>query len=103
LQFGLQLRPSLAPQRLAHPVTRVPHLERGDVGVALGCRHSRVAKHLLDDADVHALLDQQRRGDMPGVMDPGIPHPGLPEDCLPARQSSVRSIEPPCLVVKTRS
>ena len=31
--------------------------------VALGGRHPGVAKHLLDYADVHALLDQQpRRG-----------------------------------------
>jgi hypothetical protein len=42
-----------------------------------------MAKHLLNDADVYALLDQQRRGSMPGVMDPGIPHPGLPENRLP--------------------
>jgi hypothetical protein len=34
-----------------------------------------VAKHLLDDTDMHALLDQQRRGGMPGVMNPGIPPP----------------------------
>ena len=26
---------------------------------------------------------QQRRGGMPGIMDPGIPHPGMPEDRLP--------------------
>jgi hypothetical protein len=42
-----------------------------------------VAKYLLDDADVHALLDQQRRSGMPGIMNPGIPKPGLPEDRLP--------------------
>ena len=83
LQFGLQLYSSLAPQRLAHPLARVPHLERGHVGVALGCRHPGVAKYLLDDADVHALLDQQRRSGMPGIMNPGIPNPGLPEDRLP--------------------
>jgi hypothetical protein len=58
---------------------------------ALGCRHSRVAKHLLGDADVHALLDKQRRGGMPGVMDPGIPNPGLPEDRLP-RPASPRYV-----------
>jgi hypothetical protein len=48
------LRSFLAPQRLAHPLARVPHLERGHMGVALGCRHPRMAKHLLNDADVHA-------------------------------------------------
>jgi hypothetical protein len=53
------------------------------VGVALRCRHPRMAEHLLNDTDVHALLDQQRRGGMPGVMDPGISHFGLPENHLP--------------------
>ena len=53
------------------------------MGVALGRRHPRVAKYLLDDADVHALFEQQRRGGMPGIMDPGIPHPGMPKDRLP--------------------
>jgi len=42
-----------------------------------------VAKYLLNDPDVHPLLDQQSSGRMPGVMDPGIPHPGLSEDRLP--------------------
>ena len=71
LQFGLQLRSSLAPRRLAHPLARVPHLERGHVGVSLGCRHPGVAKHLLNDADVHTLLDQQRRGRVPGIVKSG--------------------------------
>lgn len=53
------------------------------MGVALGCSDPRMAKHLLNDADVHALFDQQRRGGMPSVMDPGIPNSGLPEDRLP--------------------
>ena len=61
LQFGLQLRSSLAPQRLAHPLASIPHLERGHMGVPFGCRHPRMAEHLLDHADVDALLDQQRR------------------------------------------
>jgi hypothetical protein len=42
-----------------------------------------MAKYLLDDADVHALLDQQRRGSMPSVMDPGGPHPRLLKKRLP--------------------
>ena len=79
----MQLHSSLTPQRLAHPLARVPHLKCGHVGIALGCRHPRMAKYLLDDTDVHALLDQQCRGRMPGVMDPGIPNPGLPENRLP--------------------
>jgi hypothetical protein len=57
LQFGLQLYSSLAPQRFAHSLARVPHLECGHVGVALGRRHPRVTKYLLDNADVHALFD----------------------------------------------
>jgi hypothetical protein len=70
LQFGLQLPSSLAPQRLVHALARVLHLERGHVGVTLRCSHPRVAKDLLHHADVHALLDQQSGGSMPGVMDP---------------------------------
>jgi hypothetical protein len=42
-----------------------------------------MAKHLLNDADVHALLDQQRRSRMPGIVDPDRADPGLPEESLP--------------------
>ena len=68
---------SSAPQRLVHLLAGVLHLEGGDVGVALGCRHPRMTKYLLDNADVHALFDQQRRGSMPGIMDSGISYPSL--------------------------
>ena len=68
--------------------------------VALGGRHPGVAKHLLDDADMHALLDQQSGSSVPGIVNPGIPNPGLG----PAWASSLRSrrqgagccILPPC-------
>jgi hypothetical protein len=36
-----------------------------------------MTKYLLDNADVHALFDQQRRGSMPGIMDSGISYPSL--------------------------
>ena len=55
--LGLQSRLIPAPTRLADPLGRVPHLERGYVGKALGSRHPRVAVHLLDDPEVNALLD----------------------------------------------
>jgi len=83
LQFGLQLRSCMAPQRLTHPLARVLHLERGHVGVALSCRHPGVAKYLLDNADMNALRDQQGRSGVPGIVYPGVPDPGLPENVLP--------------------
>jgi hypothetical protein len=40
--------------------------------VPLGGRNPRVAQDLLDDADVHSLLDQERGGRVPGVVDASI-------------------------------
>jgi hypothetical protein len=51
--------------------------------VALRCRHPGMAKNFLNDADVNALLDQQRRRCVPGIVDSGIPHLRLLEDGLP--------------------
>ena len=51
--------------------------------VPLSCRHSRVAEHLLDDADVHTLLDQQSRSRVTGIVNPGIADLRLSEDRLP--------------------
>ena len=82
MQFGLQLGSS----RLADPLAGVLHLEGGHVRVALGGCHPGVAKHLLDDvddADMHALLDQQGGSGVPGIVNPGVPYPGLAEDVLP--------------------
>src|SRR5262249_25729398 len=78
------------------------------MGVALRCRHPGMAKHLLHDADVYALLDQQCGRGVPGVV-----------DCASwilasrtwawrsitfrVRQSSVRSIGPPRRVANTKS
>jgi hypothetical protein len=72
LQFGLQLASSLAPQRLAHPLACVLHLERGHVGVSLRRRHPGMPKNLLHDADVQALFDQQSRSGVPGIVHPGV-------------------------------
>jgi hypothetical protein len=47
LQFGSQFS-SFAPQSGSHTLTRVAHLGRGDVGVALG-RHPRVADEEIPD------------------------------------------------------
>jgi len=67
LQFQLQLPSSLTPQRLAHPLAGVLHLERGHVGVPLGRRHPGLAKPLLHDANVYPLLDQQSRRRSPDL------------------------------------
>jgi hypothetical protein len=42
-----------------------------------------MAKNLLHNADVHALLDQQARGCIPGIVDTGVADVGLSEDGLP--------------------
>ncbi|MET7459007.1 hypothetical protein [Nonomuraea sp. NPDC005501] len=43
-----------------------------------------MAEDLLHDSDVHALLDEERRGGVPGVMDANVSDAGLFEDRLPA-------------------
>ena len=70
---------------------------------ALRRRHSGVAEHFLDDADVHALLNQQSRGRVPGIVDPGVADLRLSRIAFQARQSSLRSIGPPRRVANTRS
>ena len=42
-----------------------------------------MAKHLLHDADVYPLLDQQSRRRVPGIMDPGVADLRLAQDSLP--------------------
>ena len=42
-----------------------------------------MAKHLLDDTDMHTLLDQESRGRVPHIVDPDVPDLRLPEDGLP--------------------
>jgi hypothetical protein len=42
-----------------------------------------VAEYLLDDADVRALLDQQSRSRVTGIVNPGIADLRLSEDHLP--------------------
>jgi len=39
------------------------------VGVAAGDGERGVTQHVLDDADVDALLEQERRRRVPGVVD----------------------------------
>ncbi len=58
-----------APERLGHPVGGVLAERGGDVGVTLGLAELGVAEDLLDDADVDALLEQERGGGVAGVMD----------------------------------
>jgi hypothetical protein len=42
-----------------------------------------MAQDLLDDADVDALLDEERGRCMPGVVEAAVPYTGLLEDGLP--------------------
>jgi hypothetical protein len=42
-----------------------------------------VAQDLLNDADVDALLDEERSGGMPGVVEASVSDSGLLEDGLP--------------------
>jgi hypothetical protein len=71
------------PQRLAHPLARVLHLERRHVGVALCRRHPRMTGDLLNNADVHALFDNERRCCMPRVVNPDVPDLCLTENRAP--------------------
>jgi hypothetical protein len=58
----------LALQRPAYPFTRVLHLERGNMGVTLSRRYSRMTENLLNDTDIYALLDRQRGSRVPGIV-----------------------------------
>ncbi|MDA0631878.1 hypothetical protein OUY22_00490 [Nonomuraea sp. MCN248] len=49
-----------------------------------------MTENLLYDTDVHTLLDEERRGGVPGVVDPDVPDAGLLEDGLPAAIDQVR-------------
>jgi hypothetical protein len=57
-----------APQCLTDLIGGVPGELRSGVGVALGLAELGVAEDLLHNADVDALLEQQRPGCMPGVV-----------------------------------
>ncbi|MFI7636884.1 hypothetical protein [Nonomuraea sp. NPDC049400] len=59
-----------------------------------------VAEDLLNDADVHALLDEERRGGVPGVVDSDVPdgvhvdvRPAAPQGLALANHAMVSSIE----------
>src|SRR6185312_10560736 len=103
LQSGLQLRPYLAPQCFAYPLARVPHLERGHVGVALGCRHPCVAKYLLNDSDVHPCSISRVAAVCRASWTLASRTPACLRIAFRDLQSLVRSIGPPCRVAKTRS
>ena len=67
----------LAPQGFGHAVGGVL-AERGrDVRVARGLAQLRVAEDLLDDADADALLEQEGRSRVAGVMYADVPDSGL--------------------------
>jgi hypothetical protein len=72
-----------APESFVHAVAGVSHLHRCYVGVALCGGDSGVAEDLLNHPDVYALLDQQGRCGVPGVVDSGVSYACLLEDGLP--------------------
>ena len=53
------------------------------MGVALGDADVGVAEDLLDDADVHVLLNEQRAGRVTAVVYTSVTDAGFPEDRLP--------------------
>jgi hypothetical protein len=66
------------------------------VGIPLRGRDACVARDLLDDADVDALLDEESGGGVPGIVETAVPYTGLFEDGLPlSPESSVRLIGRP--------
>jgi len=103
LQFGLQSPSSSAHSAWVYPLAGVLHLERGDVGVALGCGNPGVTQNLLHDTDVSALLDQQGRRRVPGIVHRTSRTRACLRTAFHIRQSSVRSIGPPRRVANTRS
>jgi hypothetical protein len=88
LQFSLQLpgcdlAGGSAPEGFAHAVGGVAGEFGGDVGVALGLAELGVAEDLLDDADVGALLQQEGRGCVPGVVYTRRADSGFGEEVTP--------------------
>ena len=81
--LGCNYPSSLAPQHLVHPLARVLHLKRGHMRVPLRCRDPGMAQDLLNDSDMNALLDQQRRRRVPGIVDPSVADLRLSEEGLP--------------------
>nr|WP_260478218.1 hypothetical protein [Nonomuraea sp. WAC 01424] len=65
------------------------------MGVALGGGHSGVAEHLLNDPDVHTLLDEDCRGGVASVANPDVSDASLLKMDFQIFQSSVRSMEEP--------
>jgi len=62
-----------------------------------------VAKYLLDDADVHALFESNVAAVCRASWTLASRTPACLRIAFQDRQSSVRSIGPPCPVAKTRS
>ncbi|GIH52600.1 hypothetical protein Mro03_77790 [Microbispora rosea subsp. rosea] len=87
--FGLRALSVLAPQGRPHALAGILHLGTGDVGVTLCRRDAGVAEDLLHDADVDALLGEERSRRVSRCMESGFPDPGLAEECLPLRSGIV--------------
>jgi hypothetical protein len=68
---------------LRYPVSRVARKPTGDVRVLLRDSQSRVAKDLLNNADIDALFEQKGGSRVPGIMQASLTHPGLYAKALP--------------------
>ena len=78
LQLCLRLPPAdaasaVTPRALCHLIGGVLDELRGDVCVALGLTELGVPEDLLHDADVDALLQQESRCRVAGVVNPRFP------------------------------
>jgi hypothetical protein len=72
-----------APQGFLHAVGGVLGEFQADVGVALGLAELRVPEDLLHNADVDALLKQERARRVPSVMHACLPDSGCGEEVVP--------------------
>jgi hypothetical protein len=69
-----------SPQRVGHSIGCVAAESGRDVRVALGLAQLGVPEDLLHDADSGALLQQERGGRVPGIMNPRGPDACLGEE-----------------------
>ena len=72
-----------APKGLADSISCVAGCGRCNMSVTLGNSNIGVAEDLLHDADMDALLDEERAGGVAAVVDSGVADAGLAEECFP--------------------
>ena len=62
----------LSPEGFRHAVGRVLAQRSGDMYASLGLAELRVSEYLLNHADADAVVEQQGRGRVAGVVEPGV-------------------------------